>query len=130
MAATVPSHCHRTLHGRNVSSIRLWWPSLGQPTQPPCRLAPRASVVLAAAEPDACYPMPHETHPPPSLLTAALCALFTAPLGAQQLDSMIEQDCPSLVATYKQLHAAPELSQHKEKTSALVGRGCASSAIR
>jgi hippurate hydrolase len=54
------------------------------------------------------------------LVTAALCALFAAPLGAQQLDSMVEQELPSLVATYKQLHAAPELSQHEEKTSALV----------
>lgn len=46
--------------------------------------------------------------------------LFAMPALAQQLDSMIEQELPSLVATYKQLHAAPELSQHEEKSSALV----------
>jgi hippurate hydrolase len=38
----------------------------------------------------------------------------------QELDSMIDQELPSLLATYKQLHAAPELSQHEEKSAALV----------
>src|SRR2546425_5663407 len=43
---------------------------------------------------------------------------LTTTIGAQQsLDSLIDQDLPSLVATYKTLHAAPELSRHEEKTS-------------
>lgn len=36
------------------------------------------------------------------------------------LDGMIEGDLASLVATYKKLHAAPELSHYEEKTSELV----------
>jgi hippurate hydrolase len=35
----------------------------------------------------------------------------------QSLDAMIESNLASLVATYKTLHAAPELSHHEEKTS-------------
>ncbi len=50
-----------------------------------------------------------------------LCCL-TIPIRAQQqsLDSLIEPELAALVATYKTLHAAPELSQHEEKTSAFV----------
>jgi hippurate hydrolase len=33
---------------------------------------------------------------------------------------MIDRDLPSLLSTYKALHAAPELSHHEEKTSAFV----------
>ena len=36
------------------------------------------------------------------------------------LDQMIDREIPSLVATYKQLHAAPELSMQEKNTSALV----------
>src|SRR5688500_6414372 len=36
----------------------------------------------------------------------------------QSLDAMINSDLASLVATYKTLHAAPELSHHEEKTAA------------
>lgn len=43
----------------------------------------------------------------------------TAAADAQQsLDAMIDRDIASLVATYKTLHAAPELSHHEEKTAA------------
>jgi hippurate hydrolase len=35
----------------------------------------------------------------------------------QSLDAMIDRDISSLVATYKTLHAAPELSHHEEKTA-------------
>lgn len=35
---------------------------------------------------------------------------------------MIDKELPSLLATYKQLHAAPELSQYEEKTSAFVAQ--------
>jgi hippurate hydrolase len=38
----------------------------------------------------------------------------------QSLDALIDQQIASLVATYKTLHAAPELSHHEEKTSAFL----------
>jgi amidohydrolase len=44
---------------------------------------------------------------------------LTVSVNAQQsLDTMIDRDLASLVATYKTLHAAPELSHHEEKTAA------------
>jgi amidohydrolase len=55
--------------------------------------------------------------------TCLLVLLFTfvaarADVHAQQsLDAMIDRDIASLVATYKTLHAAPELSHHEEKTA-------------
>ncbi len=43
---------------------------------------------------------------------------LTGVVRAQQpLDSMIEKELASLVATYKTLHATPELSHHEEKTA-------------
>jgi hippurate hydrolase len=39
---------------------------------------------------------------------------------AQNVTSFVDQQLPGLVATYKTLHAAPELSHHEEKTSAFV----------
>jgi len=51
-------------------------------------------------------------------MAVALLA-FNIPAGAQQsLDAMVDREITSLVATYKMLHAAPELSHHEEKTSA------------
>src|SRR6266581_6364334 len=45
--------------------------------------------------------------------------VFAASASAQQsLDTLIDREIGSLVATYKELHAAPELSHHEEKTSA------------
>src|SRR6266576_284809 len=53
-----------------------------------------------------------------SLLFFLTSMLFAAGVSAQQsLDAMIDSDIASLVATYKTLHAAPELSHHEEKTS-------------
>lgn len=53
----------------------------------------------------------------------AMCGLGLA-VSAQgqdrKLDAMIEQELPSLVATYKELHAAPELSHYEAKTSAFI----------
>src|SRR5689334_17560509 len=48
-----------------------------------------------------------------------VCAVSTA---AQQtsLDALIERDLVSLLATYKALHMAPELSHREQKTSAFV----------
>jgi amidohydrolase len=44
--------------------------------------------------------------------------VFAASASAQQsLDSLIDREIGSLVATYKTLHAAPELSHHEDKTS-------------
>jgi len=40
----------------------------------------------------------------------------------QPLDGMIERELAALVATYKLLHAAPELSHYEEKTSAFVAK--------
>jgi amidohydrolase len=39
-----------------------------------------------------------------------------------QIDAKVDQQLPALVSMYKSLHAAPELSHHEEKTSALVAR--------
>jgi hippurate hydrolase len=46
--------------------------------------------------------------------------LFATSLSAQTVDQLIDQQMPSLMATYKQLHAAPELSMQEKKTSELV----------
>ncbi|MGH9899503.1 MAG: amidohydrolase, partial [Pyrinomonadaceae bacterium] len=40
----------------------------------------------------------------------------------KRLDQMIERELPSLVTTYKTLHAAPELSHHEEHTSTLFAK--------
>ena len=56
----------------------------------------------------------------------AICLLAARAVPAQQtgagseLDRLISQQLDSLVATYKNLHASPELSGHEEKTSAFV----------
>lgn len=49
----------------------------------------------------------------------ALIILLPLTINAQQLsiDAMIERDLASMLATYKMLHAAPELSHREEKTS-------------
>jgi hippurate hydrolase len=54
--------------------------------------------------------------------TLAICCLAagTLHLHAQDNSSLVEQQLPNLLATYKSLHAAPELSHHEEKTSALL----------
>ena len=49
------------------------------------------------------------------------CALLATPATAQDgLDAIVERELSSLVAVYKTVHAAPELSHHKERTAALV----------
>lgn len=53
-------------------------------------------------------------------IAVVLLFLAAAAASAQTLDQMIDNEMPSLVATYKQLHAAPELSQQEKKTSELV----------
>jgi hippurate hydrolase len=48
--------------------------------------------------------------------------LTTIAHGQQTLDKLIEREMASLVATYKMLHAAPELSNCEEKTSAFMAQ--------
>ena len=43
-----------------------------------------------------------------------------AAASAQNLDQLIDRELPSLLSTYKQLHAAPELSMQEKKTSEQV----------
>jgi amidohydrolase len=52
------------------------------------------------------------------LLVFIVTFLYANTARAQQsLDAMLDRDIASLVATYKTLHAAPELSHHEEKTA-------------
>ncbi|MEK6373586.1 MAG: amidohydrolase [Acidobacteriota bacterium] len=50
----------------------------------------------------------------------SLAAAASAQTPSQAIDQLIDRDLPSLVATYKQLHAAPELSMQEKKTSEFV----------
>src|SRR5512132_1190949 len=52
------------------------------------------------------------------LLFLCIFLLRTAAYAQQSLDAMVDRDIAALVATYKTLHAAPELSHHEEKTAA------------
>src|SRR3984893_6872703 len=55
-----------------------------------------------------------------TLACAALLALLSTHLGAQDLGPLVNDQLPNLVSTYKTLHSHPELSHHEEHTSALV----------
>jgi hippurate hydrolase len=58
-----------------------------------------------------------------SLFLTGLTSLLLASGAASQqpkLDVALDQELPSLVSTYKELHAAPELSHHEDKTAALL----------
>jgi hippurate hydrolase len=55
-----------------------------------------------------------------SWLAVLACSAFTVSSVAQDVKAFVDHETPNLLATYKQLHAAPELSHHEEKTSALV----------
>jgi hippurate hydrolase len=51
----------------------------------------------------------------------AIVLLFIASSAVgQSLDQLIDREIPSLLTTYKQLHAAPELSMQEKNSSALV----------
>jgi amidohydrolase len=54
------------------------------------------------------------------VLMVPVLFMFMTPLSAQTLDERIDRELPSLLTTYKTLHAAPELSMQEAKTSALV----------
>jgi hippurate hydrolase len=51
---------------------------------------------------------------------AIILLLIASSAVAQNLDQMIDREIPSLLTTYKQLHAAPELSMQEKNSSALV----------
>ena len=58
-----------------------------------------------------------------NLCLTGLTSLVLASGAASQqpkLDVALDQELPSLVSTYKALHAAPELSHHEDKTAALL----------
>jgi len=52
----------------------------------------------------------------------ALLLFLPLPSFGQSLDAMIDKELPSLIETYKHLHAAPELSTREEKTSAYLAQ--------
>jgi len=58
------------------------------------------------------------------LLCLAVSGIFLGALPARSqqanIDTQIDREMPSLLSTYKTLHAAPELSHHEEKTSSFV----------
>ncbi|MEO6323732.1 MAG: amidohydrolase [Thermoanaerobaculia bacterium] len=55
------------------------------------------------------------------LATAVLCgATPHSPLFAQTADQLIDKQMPSILDTYRQLHAAPELSYFEEKSAAYL----------
>ncbi|HEY0319499.1 MAG TPA: amidohydrolase [Pyrinomonadaceae bacterium] len=57
------------------------------------------------------------------LLALLLTGLPVAGVRAQKnLDSMLDRELVALVATYKALHAAPELSHYEVKTSAMIAQ--------
>lgn len=59
-------------------------------------------------------------HKLPALIFLVLC--FSAVSAQQSLDSLIDQQITPLVATYKALHAAPELSHQEVKTAAFFAK--------
>jgi amidohydrolase len=54
------------------------------------------------------------------VILQTLCVAASASAQERSLDAMIDQEMSGLVATYKSLHAAPELSHYEAKTSALI----------
>ena len=53
---------------------------------------------------------------------ASSLIVHIAAAQSPSLDARVDQELPSLVSTYKALHAAPELSHHEDKTAALLAR--------
>ena len=53
----------------------------------------------------------------------AFLFLLAATARAQDTTSFIEKQIPSLLETYKDLHAHPELSHHEERTSGILAKG-------
>ena len=58
------------------------------------------------------------------ILAALACTLLFAPLlGAQPLPPAVASQSASLLETYEDIHAHPELSHHEARTSAILARG-------
>lgn len=53
------------------------------------------------------------------VLTCGITCM-SAVVAAQDVPSMVDRQLPGLVAAYKELHAAPELSHHEVKTSEML----------
>ncbi len=53
---------------------------------------------------------------------ALILVMLATPAFAQSLDERVQRELPSLLETYKTLHAAPELSTQEAKTSAYVAQ--------
>jgi amidohydrolase len=53
-------------------------------------------------------------------ITLAAAAYTTPAAQAQQVSTLVDQQFPGLLNTYKGIHAAPELSHHEAQTSALL----------
>jgi hippurate hydrolase len=53
-------------------------------------------------------------------LALPLLILTTAPILAQDLPALVNDELPGLVDTYKEIHEHPELSHHEERTAALL----------
>src|SRR5580692_10134759 len=53
-------------------------------------------------------------------MSAAVTAGLTSKAIAQEVPVLVDKQLPSLLTTYKSLHAAPELSHHEAQTSALL----------
>jgi len=56
-------------------------------------------------------------------LVTALMLLFAAVLRAQGVPPAVEGQSASLLETYKDIHAHPELSHHEARTSAILAKG-------
>ena len=54
------------------------------------------------------------------LISAAAAAGLTTTLVAQEVPALVDKQLPSLLTTYKTVHAAPELSHHEAQTSAML----------
>lgn len=51
-----------------------------------------------------------------------LSCLLAGAAAAQDLRSIADEELPGLVATYKDIHAHPELSHHEQRTSAMLAQ--------
>ena len=58
----------------------------------------------------------------PVFLSSAACLPSSAARAQSRVGAAVERELPALVATYKHLHANPELSHQEVKTAALVAK--------
>jgi len=53
-------------------------------------------------------------------ITAVVAAALTSTAIAQEVPALVDKQLPDLLATYKAVHAAPELSHHEVQTAAML----------